>query len=103
MNHCHFSGFFTHDPELECTENGVAYLNFELVTYSYRRAKSTGEKTKIATYLQFEAYDSGAETIAKLASHGTKITIHASARNYAKDDIGVIFRVNEFDLTCSNG
>lgn len=98
MNHAYFTGFLTHDPELECDENGVSYLNFEIVCYSYRRAKSTGEKTKIPTYLQFEAYHTGAETIAKLACQGSKINIHATARNYSKEDACVVFRVNEFDL-----
>lgn len=101
MNICNFTGFLTHTPELESLD-GVSYLRFELVVYNYRKTK-TGEKTRIPTYLHFEAWHTGAETIAKLAKRGQKMTINASARNISKDDSEILFRVNEFDFGCLEG
>ena len=98
LNICSFTGFLTHDPELE-SQDGVSFLRFELVVYNYRKTK-TGEKTRIPTYLVFEAWHTGAETIAKLAKRGYKLTVYASARNLSKDDAGIVFRVNEFDFGC---
>ena len=101
MNICNFTGFLLDDPVIEQTE-GVSYLEFQLITYSYRRAKSTGEKSRIPTVLSFEAWHTGAETIAKLAQKGDKMTVYASARNKSKDDTTIVFRVNEFDFGCLN-
>jgi hypothetical protein len=42
MNVCSFTGFVADDPVMRKV-NGVNVINFTLVTYSYRRAKSTGE------------------------------------------------------------
>lgn len=98
LNICNFTGFLTHDPKLEVLD-GVSFLRFELVLYTYRKTK-TGEKSKTPTYLHFEAWHTGAETIAKLAKKGSKLTVFASAKNISKDDADVIFRVNEFDFAC---
>ena len=101
MNICSFTGFLLEDPLLN-NKDGVSFLEFRLITYSYRRSKSTGEKTKIPTVLTFEAWHTGAETIAKLATKGEKMTVYASARNKSRDDETIIFRVNEFDFGCLN-
>jgi hypothetical protein len=60
--------------------------------------KKTGEKSRIPTYLLCEAWHTGAETIEKLATKGTKIAIQASAKHFSGDDDYLIFRVNEFDI-----
>lgn len=99
MNNCTFTGFLTEDPILQKTDSGTDYLIFQLVSYSYRRTKSTGEKIKIPTYLTFEVWDSGAKTIATLAKKNSKLTVYASARNN-QDSNDIIFRVNEFDFGC---
>ena len=101
MNICSFTGFVLEDPILSKRDE-VGFLEFRLVTYSYRRSKSTGEKTKIPTILTFEAWHTGAETIAKLANKGDKMTVYASARNRSRDDESIVFRVNEFDVGCLN-
>ena len=101
MNICSFTGFMLEDPALNQREN-VSYLEFKLITYSYRRAKSTGEKSRVPTLLNFEAWHTGAETIAKLAQRGDKMSVYASARNKSKDDSIIVFRVNEFDFGCLN-
>ena len=97
MNVCSFTGFVADDPVLH-KSNGVSVINFTLVTYTYRRAKSTGEKSRIPSFLKFEAWHTGAETIDRFAKKGSKISIIASARNTSKDNKDVVFRVNQFDF-----
>ena len=65
MNHCSFTGFLTEDPRLH-ESNGVSQARFTIVTYNYRTAKSTGEKSRIPTFISCEAWHTGAETICKL-------------------------------------
>lgn len=98
MNICLFTGYLTSDPVLQDV-NGVSCLQFELVVYDYRKTR-TDEKTRIPTYLIFEAWDSGAETIARLAKKGNKLTVSASAKNKSKGDTQTVFRVNKFDFAC---
>ena len=97
MNVCSFTGFLADDPVMRKV-NGVSVINFTLVTYAYRRTKSTGEKSRIPSFLKFEAWHTGAETIARFAKKGSKISILASARNVSKDNKDIVFRVNEFDF-----
>jgi single-stranded DNA-binding protein len=97
MNLCSFTGFLVEDPVLT-NKNNVSVVNFTLVMYSYRRTKSTGEKSRTPTFLDFEAWHTGAETIKKFAKKGSKISVFASAKNTAKGYRDVIFRVNEFDF-----
>lgn len=100
MNNCNFTGFFTEKPSLEKLD-GVSYTTFELEIISYRKTKM-GEKVKNSVFLPFEAYHTGAETIAKLANKGSKITIQCCARTWRDNDNydSVIFRINEFDFGC---
>ena len=98
MNLCSFTGFLADDPVLT-TVNGVSVVNFTLVTYSYRRAKSTGEKSRTPSFLRCEAWHTGAETINKFAKKGSKLSIFASARNVGKENRQIVFRVNEFDFS----
>jgi single-stranded DNA-binding protein len=101
MNICNFTGFLLDDPELSL-DNGVSHLVFKLITYEYRKSKSTGEKSRIPTILTFEAWHTGAETIVKLAQKGTQMTVSASARNNTNGYSNIVFRVNEFDFGCLN-
>jgi len=98
MNVCTFTGFLVDDPVLSKEDGGVSLVRFTMVSYKYRNVKATGEKTRIPTYLKFEAWHTGAETIHKFAKDGSKMTINASAKNVSKDDRDMIFRVNEFDF-----
>jgi single-stranded DNA-binding protein len=97
MNLCSFTGYLTENPKLS-NLNGVSLVEFTLVVYSYRKTKSTGEKSRIPTFLNCEAWHTGGETINRFAKKGSKLHIHASARNPAKGQAGIIFRVNEFDF-----
>ena len=98
MNLCSFTGFLTEDPVLTQVD-GVSQTAFTLVTYTYRTAKSTGEKSRIPTFIKCEAWHTGAETIHKIFAKGSKIHIHASAKNASKGSREVVFRVNEFDVS----
>ena len=98
MNLCSFSGFLTDNPKVSKMDSGVSRAEFTLVTYTYRKTKSTGEKSRIPTFIKCEAWHTGAETIVKFASKGTKIHVHASAKNVSKNNKDVFFSVNEFDF-----
>lgn len=97
MNNCCFNGFLVDNP-VTSMQGNVLLAEFTVVVYNYRTAKSTGEKTRIPTYLQCEAWHTGAEIIERYATKGTKITFNATAKNFSKGDDSILFRVNEFDL-----
>jgi single-stranded DNA-binding protein len=101
MNICTFTGYLTDDPIISIVGD-VVLAEFVVAVYSYRRTKSTGEKSRSTTYVKCQAWHTGAETIERFAGRGTKITINASARNDHHDQGTIIFRVNEFDL-CNTG
>lgn len=75
----------------------IVKADFTMVVYTYRKTK-TGEKNRIPTYIQCEAWHTGAETLEKYATKGTKLVVNASAKNISKDDDQIIFRINEFDF-----
>jgi len=97
MNNCCFTGYFTENPRTSVVGD-IVLAEFVVVTYTYRKTKSTGEKSRIPTYLHCEAWHTGAETLERFATQGTKITFNATAKNASKDDDHIIFRINEFDL-----
>lgn len=97
MNICSFTGYLVENPIVSVIDD-VVLAEFTIVVYNYRRTKSTGEKSRTPTFLRCEAWHTGAETLEKFAKKGTKITVVASAKNISKDNRGVIFRINEFDL-----
>lgn len=97
MNNCCFTGYLVENP-LTSFVNNVIKADFMVVVYNYRKTKSTGEKSRTPTYLQCEAWHTGAEILEKFATKGTKITFNATAKNFSKEDDSVVFRINEFDL-----
>lgn len=97
MNNCVFTGYLVDNPAVSIVDD-VVLAEFTMVVYTYRRSKNTGEKTRIPTFLRCEAWHTGAETIERFATKGTKLTIQASARNISRDNSDIIFRVNEFDF-----
>jgi single-stranded DNA-binding protein len=96
MNICCFTGYLTENPIISDVD-GVTLAEFSIVVYTYRKTKS-GEKNRIPTYVWCEAWHTGAETLEKYAIKGTKLNVHASAKNVSKEDQRVIFRINEFDF-----
>jgi single-stranded DNA-binding protein len=96
MNLCSFTGYLVENPRI-IEVGDVIKAEFVMVVYTYRKTKS-GEKNRIPTYLPCEAWHTGAETLEKYATKGTKLTVHASAKNFSKDDSSIVFRINEFDF-----
>lgn len=98
MNMCSFTGYLVENPRISEVDD-VIKAEFMMVTYTYRKTKS-GEKNRIPTYICCEAWHTGAETLEKYATKGTKLVVNASAKNISKEDSRIIFRINEFDF-CS--
>ena len=102
-NDCRFLGRLVSDPNLIKTKNDVDLVTFTLAIPEYRKER-TGEKKRNVSYFDFEAWDTGATTIAKYSRKGDEIFVHASARpNNWTDKAGrknyqVKFRVKEFKL-----
>jgi single-stranded DNA-binding protein len=96
MNICSFTGYLVENPKVSIV-NDVVLAEFTMVVYTYRKTKS-GEKNRIPTYINCEAWHTGAETIEKYATKGTKLVVCASAKHPDKDSSEIIFRVNEFDF-----
>jgi single-stranded DNA-binding protein len=98
MNICTFTGYLVENPRVTVVDD-VVLAQFVMVVYTYRKTK-TGEKNRIPTYINCEAWHTGAETLEKYATKGTKLVVYASAKNLNKDSDEIVFRVNEFDF-CS--
>jgi single-stranded DNA-binding protein len=96
MNICSFTGYLTENPRVSVV-NDIVLAEFTMVVYTYRKTKS-GEKNRIPTYIQCEAWHTGAETLEKYATKGTKLVVNASAKHPSKDSYEIVFRVNEFDF-----
>jgi single-stranded DNA-binding protein len=102
MNSCSFVGRLVRDPKLVRLDRTYV-VEFCLAINEYRRLKD-GNKTKQIDYFDFEAWDSGATTIAKHCKKGDELAVLATARQFCwNDDEGkkisrVKFRVNNFNL-----
>lgn len=96
MNICSFTGYLVENPRISMVGD-IVRAEFVMVIYTYRKTKS-GEKNRMPTYINCEAWHTGAETLEKYATKGTKLVVNASAKNISREDSRVIFRVNEFDF-----
>jgi single-stranded DNA-binding protein len=96
MNICSFTGYLVENPRISMSGD-IVKADFLMVVYIYRKTK-TGEKNRIPTYIHCEAWHTGAETLEKYATKGTKLVVHASAKNISKEDDQIVFRINEFDF-----
>ena len=102
MNECHFLGNLTRDPELRETSTNAKVVNFGIaVNRSFKR--KNGERTKEASFLECEAWDTGAEVIDEHFKKGDPIIIHASARTESWETnegrrSRIKFRVNKFEF-----
>lgn len=96
MNMCSFTGYLVENPRISIVDD-IVKAEFIMVTYTYRKTKN-GEKNRIPTYINCEAWHTGAETLEKYAIKGTKLVVNASAKNISKEDSRIVFRINEFDF-----
>jgi len=103
MNITLLKGNLARDPELRVVNpNGkqTSVVNFTIaVNRDY--IKANGEKDKITSFINCEAWDSGAETIAESLKKGDLVMVEGSLRNdtWEKDGVkhsSLKVRVNNF-------
>lgn len=103
MNISLLKGNLARDPDLRTiSSNGkqTSVVNFT-VAVSREYTKSNGDKDKITTFVQCEAWDSGAECIAESFRKGDLVMVEGSLRNdsWEKDGVKhstIKVRVNNF-------
>ena len=103
MNISILRGNLTRDPELRVINNGtkkVAVVNFT-VAVSREYTKANGERDKITTFVNCEAWDTGAEMIGESFKKGDLVMVEGSLRNdnWEKDGVKhstLKVRVNNF-------
>lgn len=103
MNITILRGNLTRDPELRQINTGkksVSVVNFT-VAVSREYTKANGERDKITTFINCEAWDSGAEIISDSFRKGDLVMIEGSLRNdnWEKDGVKhstLKIRVNNF-------
>jgi len=106
MNLVVLKGNLTRDPELRHVQSGgkdVSVVNFTLAVNRYFK-RGDGTKDKETTFLDCEAWDSGAETIGEIFSRGDPMLIAEGSLKVDswKNDAGenrsrVKIRVNKFE------
>lgn len=101
MNIVMLRGNLARDPELrKVGDKQTSVVNFTVAT-SREFTKADGTQDKITSFIQCEAWDSGAETIASSLSKGDLVMIEGSLRNDSWEKDGVKHstlkvRVNNF-------
>ena len=103
MNIVIVRGNLARDPELRIVNNGdkqTSVVNFTVAT-SREFTRANGTKDKITSFIQCEAWDSGAETIQSSFKKGDLVFIEGSLRNdsWEKDGVkhnSLKVRVNNF-------
>jgi single-strand DNA-binding protein len=103
MNIVLLKGNLARDPELRLVGSGdkqTSVVNFTVAT-SREYTKNNGEKDKITSFINCEAWDSGAEVIGESFKKGDLVLIEGSLRNDSWEKDGVKHntlkvRVNNF-------
>ena len=90
MNNCMFVGYPTKMPELQKTENGVSYVDFEF--------QVSDPKSKTNVFIDVEAWHTGADAICNNYRNGQKMLLRCSVKNDDKDGDLIVFRINEFEV-----
>ena len=103
MNITILRGNLARDPELRVVNTGgkqTSVVNFT-VAVSREYTKSDGERDKVTSFINCEAWDSGAEVISESFKKGDLVLIEGSLRNDSWEKDGVKHstlkvRVNNF-------
>ena len=103
MNITLLKGNLARDPELRTASTGgkqTSVVNFTIAV-SREYTKASGDKDKITSFINCEAWDSGAETIAESLKKGDLVMVEGSLRNDSWEKDGVKHstlkvRVNNF-------
>lgn len=103
MNIVLLKGNLTRDPELRVVNNGTKQTSVVSFTVAVSKdfTRANGTKDKIVSYIQCEAWDSGAEIIGESFKKGDLVMIEGSLRNDSWEKDGVKHstmkvRVNNF-------
>ena len=106
MNSVILQGNLTHEPTLKYLDiNGkrVAVCSFSMATHRHFK-RANGEKNKETTFIDCEAWDTGAETISKYTRKGMPLLVRGSLKNDSWEDkegrkiSKIRLRVEEFEL-----
>jgi len=102
MNKCHFVGKLADDPLLYPRDRTVL-VRFTLAVEEYRKDKS-GQKIRRVEFLDFEAWDTAAQTIYDHTLKGDCMAVEAIARKQKSknENAYVNFRVTNFKIFNSN-
>lgn len=103
MNLVIIRGNLARDPEIRTVNTGgreTSVVNFTIAT-SREFTKANGETDKITTFVQCEAWDTGAQAIADSLAKGDLVMVEGSLRNDSWEKDGVKHstlkvRVNNF-------
>lgn len=109
MNIVMLRGNLARDPELRTVTIGdkqTSVVNFTLAT-SREFTKANGSQDKITSFIQCEAWDSGAEAVASSCKKGDLVMVEGSLRNDSWEKDGVKHstlkvRVNNFGKITKN-
>lgn len=103
MNIVILKGNLTRDPELRVVSSGEKQTSVVSFTVAVSKdfTRANGTKDKIVSYIQCEAWDSGAEVIGSSFKKGDLVMIEGSLRNDSWEKDGVKHstlkvRVNNF-------
>jgi single-strand DNA-binding protein len=103
MNIVLLRGNLTRDPELRTVNSGDRQTSVVTFTVAVSRdfVRANGTKDKIVSYIQCEAWDSGAEVIGESFKKGDLVMVEGSLRNDSWEKDGVKHstlkvRVNNF-------
>jgi len=103
MNLVILRGNLARDPEVRrVNTNGgkeTAVVNFTVAT-SREYTKSNGEKDKVTSFINCEAWDTGAEIIGESFSKGDLVMVEGSLRNDSWEKDGV--KHNSFKVRVNN-
>ena len=78
-NSVQLMGHVVRDPEMKYIPSGSAVINFTLAV-SRRFKKADGQKASDTTFVDCEAWDTGAETLAKYTKKGDPLFIVGSLK-----------------------
>ena len=102
MNNCTLIGRFVADPVIRDVGK-TKLVTFSLAIEEYRKDKD-GNKKKRVDFFDFEAWDTGAETIHEFCNKGDIIAVNSSARQQKLTNSNdehrqkVVFRVQNFRI-----
>jgi len=108
MNLCIFEGRLVRTPELKHLDGGVAVVNFSIAVNRYFKRNDDTFDNEV-NYADLEAWDSGAETIAKNYEKGDWIRVYCSFKQDRWETADgqkrskIKFRVNKFERPPSAG